>query len=631
MRAIFAFAALFSLFTIFEPLSALPAEASENPYAELNDSWDRFGAVFGRIISDYYSYVPPDSLMQAAIQGMLESLDDYSQFYDSRALRQLRQDTSGRFAGLGITVSVLDGYPVVVFPMENTPAYKAGLMPGDLILAIDGKSTYLMSLDEVVQILRGEPGSSVNVTIRRLSTEDDKRVISIIRDDVHIPSLNLIYEIRPSILYVGMRNTRFSESSASEVRRAILDSKNKAHRGIILDLRGNPGGLLSQATQVADLFLPRGAPIVTIREREGRREETRRSLDAPIVDGVPLVVMIDEGSASASEIVAGAIQDNDRGVVLGSTSFGKGSVQTVYNLEQEEETALKLTTARYYTPSGRSIHRDKPSQRVSGSIAISVGDEIIPFGKLVEVLATGGSLTETKNILQDKFGLTQEEATELLHMELISMVRHVIRTNDVKTKPDTVERPDAIYHTPAGRRVKGGGGIVPDLMVDKKPTSEYIQMLERRGVFFEFAMTLDGHEQVLSALADTVESDYIDDLLIDRFFRYIQGRKDLPCPWKMMKGDYESFLNQLENLGLINGFSPHVAALSSKLDELSFSEFPPSFNRHLLTRIKPQIYLRLYGRSAEIRETLSHDAQVLRAVELLQDPSLYSKLLEYAE
>ena len=255
-------------------------------------------------------------------------------------------------------------------------------------------------------------------------------------------------------------------------------------KGIILDLRGNPGGLLTQATQVADLFLPKGAPIVSIRERDGRREETKASQRRPVGGNLPLVVLIDDSSASASEIVAGAIQDNDRGVLIGTSSFGKGSVQTIFDLQEMAGSALKLTTALYYTPSGRSIHKEYSGQADQAN-RIKVEDHELPAALVMDVILEAGDEEAALSSLQARFDIDLGTAQTLLTSRLVDLVG--MESKPPASRVDSLGWPDQ-YVTKRGRTVFGGGGINPDISVAAKRPSRYVHNLERRRLFFDFVI-----------------------------------------------------------------------------------------------------------------------------------------------
>ena len=425
--------------------------AQSDPYEDLNSGWDRFGEVLSHIVENYYADIENAEIMQAAIEGMVNHLDSHSQFYDEEGLRKLRQDTTGKYAGLGITIAIKDGFPIIISTMEDTPAWRAGIRSGDLIVSIEGLETKNMSLDEIVHELRGDPGSVVNLSlVSRIGAPE--RSMSIKRQLIRIYSVAFVDTIEPDIGYVSMRETRFSETTADEVKAAVMKVLGNGAKSLILDLRGNPGGLLNQATQVADIFLPKGAPIVSIRERDGRHEDVKLSKNPLTTEEVPLVVLIDEASASASEIVAGAIQDNDCGIILGTTSFGKGSVQTIFELNEKIDSALKLTTALYYTPSGRSIHRELSG--FNGYLDyISLGEHQVSARALLGVLRNAKNEDAALSSIQLLFGLDVSTAQNLLSMRM----RDLINLKDAGIVEDkvTISRMDSVYLTKGGRKVYG--------------------------------------------------------------------------------------------------------------------------------------------------------------------------------
>jgi len=320
---------------------------SRNTYEYL----DLFGDIFERVRSSYVEEVDEQELIEAAIDGMLASLDPHSAYLPPRNFKDMQQQTRGEFGGLGIEVTMEDGYVKVVAPIDDTPADKAGLEAGDLVTHIDGESVLGLTLSEAVEKMRGPVGSEIVVTIRRQSAEETFDV-TIIRDTIKIRAVRARAEGRIGVL----RITTFNEQTFDNLEDAIAELKDEIGsdrvQGYVIDLRNNPGGLLSQAIAVADAFLEKGE-IVSTRGRNLDEADRVNASPGDLTEGKPLVVLINEGSASASEIVAGALQDQRRAIILGAKSFGKGSVQTVMRLG--DKGAMKLTTARYYTPSGRSI------------------------------------------------------------------------------------------------------------------------------------------------------------------------------------------------------------------------------------------------------------------------------------
>jgi len=311
-----------------------------------------FADVLGILQKEYVEETKSKDLIYGAIKGMLETLDPHSAFLPPNMYKEMQEETKGRFEGLGLEITLKEGILTVVSPIEDTPAYKAGIQAGDQILKIDGEATKTLTLMESVKRMRGPKGSKVTLTIMREGFPKPKEY-TLVRDVIPVRSVR--YELLEK-QYGYVRLIQFQEKTDSEFQKAVkaLEEETKGGlKGLILDLRNNPGGLLDQAVKVSDRFIESGV-IVSI---EGRREEHKMKFNAhPQEDNLaryPLVVLVNGGSASGSEIVAGAIQDHGRGIILGTQTFGKGSVQTIFSLK--DGAGLRVTTARYYTPNGRSI------------------------------------------------------------------------------------------------------------------------------------------------------------------------------------------------------------------------------------------------------------------------------------
>jgi carboxyl-terminal processing protease len=319
--------------------------------SEIYRQLDLFGEVLERVRSDYVEKPEDPKLIEAAINGMLTALDPHSAYLNPKHFRDMQVQTRGEFGGLGIEVTMENGVVKVVAPIEDTPAARAGLMSGDLITHLDKEQILGLTLQDAVEKMRGPVNSPITLTIVRKGVEDPMEV-KVVRDVIHINPVKYSAE-GEDVGYI--RLTTFNEQTTANLQKAVEDLKKELGpklKGYIVDLRNNPGGLLDQAISVSDAFLDQGAVVLT---RGRNLEETQRSNARPgdITDGQKLVVLINGGSASASEIVAGALQDHHRATVVGTRSFGKGSVQTIIPLGSNG--ALRLTTARYYTPSGRSI------------------------------------------------------------------------------------------------------------------------------------------------------------------------------------------------------------------------------------------------------------------------------------
>ncbi len=393
---------------------------------ELQESLRTFTRVFSAIEENYADPVNTDkAVYKGAIPGMLRTLDPHSNFFDPKAYGLFREDQRGKYYGVGMTVVLYKGRTMVVTPFEGSPAYKAGIRPGDFVAKVDGKSTDGLGTAEVADMLKGPRGTQVHIQISREGTPQPLE-FSITRDAIPRHSVELAFEIQPRIGYIGLPLS-FSENTSRELGDALSKLDQRNLKGLILDLRENPGGILDEGVNVADMFLHKGQVIVSHRGRAS----TERSYPARHGNGgndFPLVVLINRNSASASEIVAGAIQDHDRGLVLGETSFGKGLVQNVYPLS--DNTGLALTIAKYYTPSGRLIQRD--------------------FNGLS---------------LYDYY-----------------------YTNQEKERNDAAHDGKQVRSTDSGRLVYGGGGITPDVRVEPVRLTRFQQILDfRYNAFFNFA------------------------------------------------------------------------------------------------------------------------------------------------
>ncbi len=324
-------------------------DAPENE-ADTYEMLNLFGEVLERAKMSYVEDVSDKKLIEAAINGMLVALDPHSSYLDGQSFKYMNEQTKGKFGGLGIEVTMEQGLVMVVSPIDDTPAYKAGIKTGDFITHIDGEQVIGMSLNDAVDKMRGKVGTKVKLTIRRINQKPFD--VKLTREEIKIRSVKS--ELKSGdVAYI--RISSFTEDTDQTIEKSLKKLKKEAKnklKGVVLDVRNNPGGLLDQAVNVSDLFLDKGE-IVSTRSRNPEDTVKYTAKDGDIAKGLPMVVLINDGSASASEIVAGALQDHKRAIILGEKSFGKGSVQTIIPLGNHG--AMRLTTARYYTPSGRSI------------------------------------------------------------------------------------------------------------------------------------------------------------------------------------------------------------------------------------------------------------------------------------
>jgi carboxyl-terminal processing protease len=403
-----------------------PNVASPNADAEIRDSLKVFSQVYDVVEQNYADPVSPDkAIYNGAIPGMLHVLDPHSNFFDPKQYSQLREEQRGKYYGVGMQVGPRNNKVIVIAPFAGTPAYRAGIRPGDVIIAVDGKPTDNMNTSEVADLLKGPKNTNVRITILREGSEKPLD-FNVVRDEIPRYSVDLKFEIRPGIGYLHINS--FQETTESEVS-AALESFGDL-KGLILDLRGNPGGLLGEGVGVADKFLKKGSVIVSHHGRNSP-EKIYRATRGNSGKDYPLVVLVNRGSASASEIVAGAIQDHDRGLIVGENTFGKGLVQTVYPLS--ENTGLALTTAKYYTPSGRLIQRE---------------------------------------------------------YEGVSLYDYYYNRDSDKNANKEVKVTDS------GRTVYGGGGITPDEKIETPKTTKFQNMLYQKYAFFNFAKHYLGNRHI---------------------------------------------------------------------------------------------------------------------------------------
>lgn len=347
-KFIIVFATIVSFFSLSTlALSQISRKTKDDLYSQI----ELYSYTLTTIQADYVEEIAPKDLIYGSLKGMLATLDPHSQFLDPEEYKELKTETQGKFGGLGIEISIRDGLLTVITPIEDTPAWIAGIKAGDRIVKIEEELTKDMTLGEAVKLLRGKPGTEINITILRES-EFKIQEFKIVREIIHIQDVKNTQILKDEIGYI--RLAEFREDSAKEFRKALDTLIQQGANGLILDLRNNPGGLLNVAIKITEEFLPSGTPIVSTKgRRRSQNTETFSSNINHVIDW-PMVVLINEGSASGSEILAGALKDNKRAIILGTKSFGKGSVQSVIPLP--DGSGLRLTTSKYFTPSGVTIH-----------------------------------------------------------------------------------------------------------------------------------------------------------------------------------------------------------------------------------------------------------------------------------
>ncbi|HVO10766.1 MAG TPA: S41 family peptidase [Vicinamibacteria bacterium] len=451
----------------------------------LSEQLRLYTAMMATVQRDYVEDVPSDRLVAGSIREMLRTLDPHSNFFEQKDYQTMQERQKGQYYGLGITVQSVDGNITVVAPFEGTPAHRLGIRAGDIISRIEGEDARGMSIDDAVKRLRGPKGTPVRITIVRQGY-DQPLEFTVIRDAIPLHSVPYSFMAAPKVGYI--RLTDFNETTACrpgegpdcerELEQALRELKKQGASAYILDIRDNPGGLLDQAFAVSNLFLKKGQLVVFTRGRTRRDESNYITEEESPWSSVPLVVLTSRHSASASEIVAGALQDHDRALIVGETTFGKGLVQTIMPLRNVRGYALALTTARYYTPSGRSIQRDY-----------------------------------SKTGLEDYYSPRDRKACE-------------VGNSDPKL-------------TDAGRKVFGGDGITPDVCVEPETPNKFVSYLIGRQAFTGFARGYDAADANRGSIAGTgtrsqngttkvklIKRDFVvDDAMLADFAAYLDSRK----------------------------------------------------------------------------------------------------------
>lgn len=525
--------------------------------------YDELDEVASLISSDYVDRIEKEIIVRDGISGMTSKLDPYSDYLDRKDLAALLEESKGEFQGVGMEILVKEGYPVVISPIEDGPAYKAGIKAGDKIVKIGDRSVKDITSDQAQQRLRGPKGSTVELTVVREGVSDTLE-FSLKRDVIEIRSVSFAEEIGDGIGYV--RLTRFSENAPSELKEALKKLKEKNIKGLILDLRGNPGGLLQEAVGAAELFLKKGELVVEIKGRKSSDTRKFYTSARPIFESLPLIILVDDGSASASEILAGAIQDQDRGLILGDTTYGKGAVQSLFELR--DNTALKLTTAKYYLPSGRLIQKER---KVEGNLD-----------------------TDTTTV----------------------GVQHAVPLQPPQAK---------IHHTKRGRMVYGGGGIVPDIIVPGPVYPPLIQEVFQKGYFFDFAV------RYTAAHPEIPENFQADERVVADFKEFIYS-KNLQYTTasdslleKLNKAlSQEQYLPSNSESG--TKLTRALNQLGSALEQEKKAEFEKEKSL-LRWQIEEAILAVKFGPGERYKLWTKYQEQVKRAIEILNNAEEYEKLL----
>lgn len=542
---------LIIIFGIFALGLGIVALKSDDRNFEISKQLNIYATLFRDINMLYVDEIKPEDLVTESINAMLNSLDPYTIYYPESQTEDVKLMTTGEYAGIGAVISKRGEGIIIREPYKDSPADKAGLLPGDIIISIDGKTIKGKTSSEVSELLRGQAGKEILIKVKREGFEKplEKKAI---REKIQLPSVPYYGLITDSIGYIYLNS--FTDKAATDVRKAIIDLKNQGAQSLVFDLRGNSGGLLEQAVEISNFFLPKGSKILATKGKVKQWDKEYIATKNPIVPDMPLAVLIDRGTASAAEIVSGAFQDYDRGVLIGERSFGKGLVQTVRDLAYN--TKAKITTAKYYIPSGRCIQAlDYSHRNPDGSV-----------GKVPDSLITA-------------------------------------------------------YSTKGGRTVYDGGGISPDIQIEAENYARITQELVLRDLCFDFVNSYALQNPEISSIPNFVITDDIysqfKNYLKERNFSYeTESQRTLEKLIKIAKAEkyYDTAKNQLDSL--------------QKDFTHSIDRDMEVFKKEISSFLAEQFMQRYYYLGGIIEYKVLHDKEVKKAVEILENPAEYQKLLK---
>lgn len=544
---------------------------STDYYHDLQKNINLFGRVYQEITKKYVEEIDPNKFMKAGIEGMLSTLDPYTVLVEKEDNAELQIMSSGKYGGLGMRIGLRSKWPTVVEPPFNgTPASKAGIREGDKIIAVDGIDTKGKTISDVATLLRGKIGSQVSIKISR-EGEDEPIEFRLIRAEIVVTDVVYSGIIDDGIGLI--RLSHFSRNAGKDIEKSIRELKKEGMHALILDLRSNPGGLLEAAVNVCEDFIPKGKLLVSTQGRSAGSVQKYVSDRSPILGDMPLAILVNGLSASASEIVSGAVQDLDRGVIVGSRTFGKGLVQTVVPLSSEA--ALKITTAKYLVPSGRSIQDPKKVMRNS--------DEV-----LVHPILDKPEKVEPKNEIQPKSGAKKMPAKK-------------------------------VYYTEHGREVSAGHGITPDVVVKQEKLNRFELELLRKTMPFQFAVVYATKHPELQRNFDVTDEmlQEFKDFLTKNHFQY-QSEAELA----------------LENIKKISQKEDYYKIASTSLEDLQKIILEQKSSQFGLCKdfvsqeLSREISAKLWGSKAEMEAGFKNDKVVKRAIEILSDREKYEKILQ---
>lgn len=521
-----------------------PAE----PYFEIAKNLDIFTTLFREVNAYYVDEVDPKPLIQTGIDGMLETLDPYTEFIPEEELESFTIQTTGQYAGIGALISTINKKNVVTHPYENFPAHRAGIKVGDEIISVDGKNVLGKNTRDISALLKGNPQSDVSLVINRQGKEFSFKLK---REQIKINNVTYHGMVDRKTGYIKM--DEFTPGAAKEVEAAVVSLRQQGASRLILDLRENPGGLLYEAINIVNLFVPKGREVVSTRGKVSEWNKTYKTLNNPLDLEVPLVVLVDGSSASASEIVAGALQDYDRAVLIGQKTFGKGLVQTTRQLAYQAQ--VKITTARYYIPSGRCI-----------------------------------------------------QALDYSHRQ---------KDGSVKKFADSVKQ---AFKTTRGRTVYDGGGLDPDMVVQRQPYGSALIQLVQSGLIFEYANRYCFEHPELSSFVNFSLSDkeygQFESWLKDRKFVYATD----------LEKQIQELVSETSGVPKSGDVQSTLESMRSKI-AANHAGYMTRFRDEIQPILEEEIGFHAALHRGRVEAYLDHDKELLEAIRLLADEAAYQKLL----
>ena len=567
------------LSALFLTTSPLAAKDKKDPPGDFYNEVSRLNKVLSEVNRKYVEDVDPTELSDAALNGIRNILDPHTTVFSPKDYESLKVSMEGKFGGVGITISLRDNILTVISPLSGTPAFRLGIRAGDRIRKIDGKDTKGLTLDEAVNKLRGKIGTDVTVSIEREGVPD-LMDFTITRAEIIVHAVPYYGMVSKDIGYIKLAT--FSDKTTSDVENALRSLQKQGMKKIILDMRYNPGGLLNQAIEISELFLKQGNVIVSTRGRTQKTESHARR-NGIVSPDVPMVVLLNQGSASAAEIVSGALQDWDRALIIGKTSFGKGSVQTIFPLDNQGN-ALKLTTAFYYLPFGRCIN--KPENGIKGL-----------------------------KLMEEEYA-AEEEGTEKAD----------------STKKDTA-KVDTFY-THNGRMMFGSGGITPDVEVELAPMPWVVQVQERMAMYFKFAVKIRPDLEKTGVkmdanweVPDSLFTQFRDFCMKDTNFTKVKSNALVGVD-QLEKSIIreQNYMGDSAKTVSDSVLAQRLADMRSALENNRNAQFEEN-KQYIKDGIKRELLTAFINDSVSTAFSLKQDKQLNEAIKYLSDMNLYKKAI----